>query len=163
MPLKQLARRFNIIAHGGVPMSRVKEAKQIMAEGKMNCAQAVLTAFCEELGMQKEMGRRLASGFGGGMARTNNTCGAVTGAFMVLGLREYPEIKDPRERLEKVYAQVKEFRDKFIEENGSIHCSDLVGYDLSTADGLSSARENKAFFTVCPKFVEDAVNILENL
>jgi C_GCAxxG_C_C family probable redox protein len=144
-------------------MSKSKQAKQIMIDGKMNCAQAVLTTFCEELGLQKEIALRLAGGFGGGMARTNNNCGAVTGAFMVLGLREYPEIKDPRERQEKVYALIREFRDRFIKANASIRCGDLVGYDLSTDEGLKLARENKAFFNVCPKFVEDAVNILEDL
>ncbi len=58
---------------------------------------------------------------------------------------------------------IREFRDKFIEANASILCGELVGYDLSNVDGLNSARANNAFFTVCPKFAEDAVNILENL
>ncbi|OGO16414.1 MAG: hypothetical protein A2Z02_02900 [Chloroflexi bacterium RBG_16_48_7] len=144
-------------------MDRAKKAAKIMAEGKMNCAQTVLTTFCEELGLQKDLALGLAGGFGGGMARTNNVCGAVSGACMVLGLRQYPGITEPRQRLEKVYSLVNEFNKRFTASHGSVRCTDLVGYDLSTMDGLNTARGNNAFFTICPKFVEDAVSLLETL
>ena len=97
------------------------------------------------------------------MSRTNNVCGAVSGACMVLGLRKYPGTKNSRQKLDKVYSVVKEFNKRFAASNGSTRCTDLIGFDLSTADGLDAARSSNAFITVCPKFVADAVSILEIL
>jgi len=144
-------------------MSKAKQAAKIMAAGKMNCAQTVLTTFCEDLGLEKEVALNLAGGFGGGMSRTNNVCGAVSGACMVLGLRQHPGIRNRRQKLEKAYSLVNEFNRLFTASHGSVMCTDLVGFDLSTREGLDNARSSNVFFTVCPKFVEDAVSIIETL
>jgi C_GCAxxG_C_C family probable redox protein len=129
----------------------------------MSCAQAVLSVYYGELALDKSTALRIALGFGAGMGRTGNVCGAVTGAYMVLGLRPYPELQAPMEKKDKVYSLVKEFNDKFTTLNKSINCSDLLGCDLSTPEGLAAARSRKLFSTACPKFVTDAVNILEEL
>ena len=65
-------------------MLRSENARLNMVESKMNCAQSVLTAFSDELGLDRNTALRLARGFGGGMGRTGKTCGAVTGAYMVI-------------------------------------------------------------------------------
>ncbi len=52
----------------------------------MNCAQAVVIAFSDELDFDREMAARISCGFGGGMGRLQETCGAATGSFMVLGI-----------------------------------------------------------------------------
>jgi len=144
-------------------MSRADEAATLVADSKMNCAQAVLSVFCEELGLDKATALRIALGFGAGMGRSGGVCGAVTGAYMVLGLRPYPELKTPVEKKEKVYALVREFNRRFVELHRSIMCTDLIGYDLSTPDGLAGARSQKIFSTKCQKFVSDAVSILEEI
>ena len=59
-----------------------------MKEHRINCAQTVITTFCEELGLDRAIALQVANGFGGGMGRTGRTCGAVTGAYMVLGLSQ---------------------------------------------------------------------------
>lgn len=51
-----------------------------------NCAQAVVGAFCDEIGMTQSAALRLASAFGGGMGRMREVCGAVSGMYMVLGI-----------------------------------------------------------------------------
>jgi C_GCAxxG_C_C family probable redox protein len=144
-------------------MSKATEAAEKMAVSQMNCAQTVLSIFCEELGLEKAAALKVALAFGAGMGRTGNVCGAVTGAYMVLGLRSYPELKTPVEKKEKVYSLVKEFNRHFTALNKSIHCSDLLGCDMSTPEGLAAARANKAFSTTCPKLVADAVSILEEM
>ena len=144
-------------------MSRAGEAAEIMAGSQMNCAQAVLSIFCEELGLDKADALKIALAFGAGMGRTGSVCGAVTGAYMMLGLKPYPELSSPLERKEKVYSLVKEFNDRFTALNKSINCSDLIGRDLSKPDGLAAARSKKLFATICPKLVADAVTILEEM
>lgn len=51
-----------------------------------NCAQAVLLAFCEDYGMDRETAMMIAASFGAGMGGLRETCGTVTGANMVIGL-----------------------------------------------------------------------------
>ncbi|MCX6003438.1 MAG: C-GCAxxG-C-C family protein, partial [Chloroflexi bacterium] len=57
-----------------------------MVEHHVNCAQSVLSVFCEELRLDRNLALRIAMGFGVGMRRTGKTCGSVIGAYMVLGL-----------------------------------------------------------------------------
>jgi C_GCAxxG_C_C family probable redox protein len=129
----------------------------------MNCAQSVLTVFCEDLGLDRISALKIATGFGGGMARSGRTCGAATGAYMVLGLTQRLTPENPRESLEKTYALIREFNKQFEAAHGSLTCRDLLSIDLNTPEGLISAREKKVFTTVCPVFVSDAVKILDSL
>lgn len=144
-------------------MSRADTAAQNIASGKMNCAQSVLTAFCEEFGLNSKQAIKIAMGFGGGMGRTGRTCGAVTGAYMVIGMTAGLGSEKPQESKENVYRLVREFDRKFCEKNGSTLCIDLLGCDLSTPEGLAAAREKGLFTTLCPKFVKDAVEILDQM
>ncbi|WP_226846759.1 C-GCAxxG-C-C family protein [Dehalogenimonas etheniformans] len=141
-------------------MTRSEEARMNMVESKMNCAQSVLTAFCEELELDKATALKLSRGFGGGMGRTGKTCGAVTGAFMVIGLSES---KTAREGVEAVYAWIQEFTRRFNGRYGSTECTELIGCDLSNAEGLSRARGEGVFTKICPDIVKSAVEILEQI
>ena len=143
-------------------MSKATEAAELMAGSRMNCAQAVLSAFAGELGLDKATALKIALPFGAGMGRTGGVCGAVTGAYMVLGLMPYHDLS-PIERKEKVYSLVQAFKQRFIALNNSIDCPELLGCDLSTPEGLADARSKKIFASACPKFVADAVNILEEM
>jgi C_GCAxxG_C_C family probable redox protein len=131
-----------------------------MVESKMNCAQSVLTAFSDELGIDRATALKLARGFGGGMGRTGKTCGAVTGAYMVIGLSE-PRMA--REGIEAVYLKIQEFDKRFVEFHASTCCTELLNGDLSTPEGLARARAEGLFTRVCPNLVRDAVEILEGI
>ena len=135
----------------------------LMAASQMNCAQATLSVFCDELGLDKSTALKTALGFGAGMGRTDGICGAVTGAYMVLGLRAYPELDSPMAKKEKVYALVAEFNQRFKAINKSINCSELLGCNLSQPEGRARAREQGLFNSLCAKMVADAVTILEEL
>jgi len=98
------------------------------------------------------------------MGHLGETCGAVTGAFMVIGLKcGQTEDADDKERKKKTYKLVNEFVEKFNARNGSINCTELLRCDLSTPEGLTRAKEQNLFTTRCPKFVQDAAEILEEL
>jgi C_GCAxxG_C_C family probable redox protein len=143
-------------------MNRAAEAAEKINTSQMNCAQAVLTAFCEELGMDKSMALKTALAFGAGMGRTGGLCGAVTGAYMVLGLKPFLELT-PAEKKEKVYALVGEFNRRFKALHNSIECSALLGCDLGTPEGMAAARAKKLVSNTCPGLVYDSVSSLEGL
>jgi len=140
-------------------MSRIELALSRFAEG-FNCSQAVFSSCAE--GMDEETALRIASGFGGGMGRMAGTCGAVTGAMMVLGLRFGGTAPD-REAKERVYARIREFADRFKARNGSLVCRDLLGCDISTPEGYEVAQEKELFTTTCPRLVRAAAEILEEM
>jgi C_GCAxxG_C_C family probable redox protein len=128
-----------------------------------NCSQSVLTAFCNELGLNDEMAFRIACGFGGGMGRMAKTCGAVAGAFMVIGLKYGQTQGDDKAAKERTYTLVKAFADLFAKQHGSIECRELLACDIDTPEGLKVANEKGLFKTICPKYVESAVKLLEKV
>jgi C_GCAxxG_C_C family probable redox protein len=144
-------------------MSRADSAAENIAGAKMNCSQSVITAYCEELGLDRKLALKVALGFGGGMGRTGKTCGAVTGAYMVLGLRQNPTPETAVQVKDKAYALVKEFNRRFIEKNGTLNCKELIGCDLSTPEGAAYFKEKGLSAAVCSRFVHDAVEILEEM
>jgi C_GCAxxG_C_C family probable redox protein len=143
-------------------MDKTSHALSIFDSG-FNCAQSVLTAFCKEFGLHDEMAFKIACGFGGGMGRMAKTCGAVTGAFMVIGLKYGQTQSNDKAAKEKVYTIVREFGDLFAKEHGSLECRELLNCDINTPHGLKTANEKDLFKTICPKCVESAVKILEEI
>ena len=122
----------------------------------------MLSAYATRLGLDGNTALKIASGFGGGIGRMAETCGAVTGAMMVLGL-EHGNTAPDREAKERVYEQVREFAQRFRARNGSLLCRELLGCDISTPEGLQQAREADFVLKICPKFVRDAAEILEEM
>ena len=139
--------------------SKVDDAVAYFDEG-FSCSQSVLTAYCEEFGLDIETARLIASGFGGGMGRLQETCGAVTGAFMVIGLKYGYFEKEDKAAKEKTYALVQKFAALFEERNKSIKCIDLVGEDMRHGDLLKAMERVRE---ICPKLVKDAAEILESV
>ena len=139
-------------------MDGVERATLSFREG-FNCAQAVLSAYGSEFGLNHELALKVAAAFGGGMGRQGGTCGAVTGALMAIGLRSGMARVDEQAK-EKTYHLVREFTEAFKTRNGSIICKELLGLDISTVDGRKKATEEKLFTTLCPKLVRDAAEII---
>ena len=132
-------------------------------EGWNNCAQAILTSFCEKDGLDREIALKLTTGFGGGMASMGNTCGAVTGAFMVIGLKHGRILEEEIEEKEKTKEIILEFVKRFKEKYTSIMCRDLIGCDLSTEEGQEKAENEDLYNKICKNLVGDAAAILTGL
>jgi C_GCAxxG_C_C family probable redox protein len=143
-------------------MNRVENAVSNMKNG-LCCSQSILCAYGRSFGLDPEMALRLAAGFCGGMGRMAGTCGAVTGAYMVLGLKGDVEAAADREGRGRICEAAREFAKQFTARNGSVCCKDLMGCDISTAEGMAFANEKGLFPTICPKMVRDAAEILEEL
>lgn len=137
-------------------MSRVEEAVSCLKEG-FSCSQAVPSAYGTESGLDREIALKVSGAFGDGMGRMGGTCGAVTGAFMVIGLKYGKTKAEDNQTREKAYTLVREFVAEFEPRNGSIICRELIGGDIGTPEGMKTARN------VCPKLVTDAAEIIERL
>jgi C_GCAxxG_C_C family probable redox protein len=127
-----------------------------------SCSQSVLSAFASDLGLELDAALRVSAAFGGGMGRTGRTCGAVTGALMVLGLR-YGATRPDSAAKERTYAMVREFVARFEARHGATACADLLGVNIGTPEGQAAAREANLFKAVCPELVASAATILEEM
>jgi len=129
----------------------------------LNCSQAVLGEYAEENGVDYGSALKIACGFGGGIGRMGCTCGAVTGAVAVIGLRACgPDPLDPMTKA-RVYSLVRSFVERFEAKHQTVSCRELLGCDISTAEGFAEVQRTGVLETRCPSFVEDAIEILEEM
>ena len=142
-------------------MNRSEKAISDFNKG-YNCAQSVFTAFSEEFGIIEKQSRSIASGFGGGFGRLQETCGAVTGAIMVIGCKFFKGNQWPSSK-EVIYKKTREFVEKFKQRNGTIKCLELIGINIGTEEGMQIANEKNLFKVKCEKYIKDACEILEEI
>jgi len=142
--------------------AKEEKAVELYMDG-YNCAQSVLGAYCEELGLDLETALKTACGFGGGGMKYKNTCGAVSGAFMVIGLKCGQYIKGDAAAKGHCYKKIQEFSDKFKEKQGTVICGELLKIDKNIDIETEIERIKPLFKTICPEFVKSAVQILENI
>ncbi len=143
-------------------MKRPEKAFNYYING-FNCAQSVIVSFADALQMDEEATLRISSGFGGGMGGMQETCGAVTGAFMVIGFLRGKYKQGDDEAKEKTNNLIQEFSRKFAEKHGSINCMALINFDLNTEKGRKEAEKEDVFLKKCSIFVKEAVEILEEV
>ena len=139
-------------------MNKAEAAAELFVN--YNCAQSVLTVFAEDFGLDKETALQASAGFGAGMGRLQETCGAVSGAIMVLGLKSGFKESDRRDKINEVYAKVRRLADDFTREKGTIKCRELLGCDLSTEEGQAFFREHN-LRSNCREYVKLCCNLLE--
>ena len=122
----------------------------------------MLAAYGPRYGLSESQALRVAAGFAAGM-RMSETCGAVTGAFMVFGLAKCgPDCKVAEDR-QAAYDAVVAFSKAFRERQGSLTCRELLGCDVSTPEGAQAAREAGLFSTKCVDFVRCAAELVEEM
>jgi len=143
-------------------MSKAENARATFRKG-FNCSQAVLSSFGEEFGLDPIMAYKVAAAFGGGMGHMGETCGAVTGAFMVIGLKYGLTVADGSQSHKKAFSAVQDFVEQFKSRHGSIVCRDLLGFDISDRNAFREAMKQGIPQKICPKLVQDAADIVETL
>jgi C_GCAxxG_C_C family probable redox protein len=127
------------------------------------CSSAVFSSFSEDLGLAGESAKKIACGFGAGVSKTGNICGAVSGSILVIGLKYGKTHTGDEGATEKTRALVREFIQEFTARNGSVNCTELLGYNLSNPEEYEKARRAGLFTTKCPGFVRDAAEILDRI
>lgn len=143
-------------------MSKVEKAVSCFKDG-FSCSQAILSTYGTEFRLEREIALKIATGFGGGIGRLGKTCGAVSGAIMVIGLKYGNNTKGDNQTKEKTYELVREFINRFETLNSSIVCNELLDCDISTPEGLKYAIDKEVFKTICPNLVRSVSEILEQI
>jgi C_GCAxxG_C_C family probable redox protein len=129
-----------------------------------NCAQAVLYSFCDSLGFERDTALRLACGFGAGIARSQQICGAISGGIVVLGLRYGRGEGCEQAYAEETYRKVQELMSRFEAKHGTFLCRALLeGCDLNTPEGQQNFKDNDLKNRVCKSCVKFVVEHLEEV
>lgn len=140
-----------------------EEVLEEFMEG-FDCCQVVFHHWAKQLGMDEETAYKISTGFGAGMLQ-GETCGAVVGAYMALGLK-YGCCKTGEEgQDQKVASIIKnvQFRDELMKKYSSTMCKELLEADFSTPEGMKYIREKEMMTTFCPQLVADILEILDKI
>lgn len=142
--------------------NKIKIAREKFESG-YNCSQSVLFVCMDKNQISQDTALKIANGFGAGMGRMQEVCGAVTGAIMVLGLKYGRGENEDRNATEQTYQKTRDFIKSFEDIHDSIICRELLnGCDLRTEEGQTEFMEKGLLENTCVKCVETAVRILEN-
>ena len=129
-----------------------------------NCAQAMFFSCCDDLDFDKDTALKLACGFGAGMARKQEVCGAVSGGILAIGLKYGRGENQDRTSTDTTYMKVRELMSRFESEHGSCICRTLLnGCDLNTAEGQRYFKENDLLHKACAGCVKSVAEILEDV
>ena len=128
---------------------RQQRAQELHGKG-YNCAQSVACAYCDLVGLDEQTAYKMAEGFGLGMG-VMDMCGALSGAFMLAGVKGSAGIEAPGTTKAQTYQQTREMANAFKEKNGTYLCCELKG----VADG--NVRRS------CPGCIEDACALVEKM
>ena len=108
-----------------------------------NCSQSVVAAFAPQLGLTEEMALRLSAGFGAGIGRMREVCGAFCGVVTVLSM-VYADPTDPKDK-SRMYALVQQAAEQYRSRNGgSIICRELLAKAGAAPAGGTAAEERTA-------------------
>jgi C_GCAxxG_C_C family probable redox protein len=149
-------------AHGEVEVSvePADRAAALFDEG-FSCSQSVLMAHAERLELSRNQASGVAACFGGGMSRMGGVCGAVTGAFMVLGLHSGKRTSDDTAAEDRTREACLSLVRDFRARHGSIRCRTLIGVDLNDTEARQAAKAAGLFAQRCTSFVRDATSMAE--
>jgi C_GCAxxG_C_C family probable redox protein len=129
-----------------------------------NCAQSVLYAYGPDLGLDREMALKVATGLGAGMGRRGEVCGALTGGILVLGLKYGRGGQQDRSATEDTYQKTLDLMARFEQRHGSCFCRVLLdGCDLRTAEGQRYFKEHDLLHKTCVKCVQTVVEGLAGI
>ena len=146
-----------------IHMDHATKARELFCSG-YNCAQAVAGAFAEEMGLPLETVTKIASGFGGGMGGMRETCGAVSGMFMTIGMLKGHALPESNEEKTAHYARIRALADAFKAEHGTLICRDLLASLPGKLSENPSERTAEYYKSrPCALYVEDAARIVEKM
>ncbi len=128
-----------------------------------DCSQVVVSHFAEKMGITEDLANKVAACFGGGMMQAD-TCGAFTGALMVIGLKYgHYDVEQLLAQKDVMMAKSAEFKKKFFESRNTCNCKELIGYDVSTPEGFQAALESGRMMEFCPALVKEVIAMLDEV
>jgi len=143
--------------------NRTEIAVSKFSEG-YNCAQSVFYSYCDALRFDQNTALKMACGFGAGMGRKEEVCGAVTGGIMVIGAKYGRGEGDDRTATELTYKKTRELMDRFEKKHGTFICRKLLnGCELTTEEGQKHFKDNHLADAICKPCVRSVVEILDSI
>ena len=140
---------------------KAKKAEELFLSG-YNCAQSVFCAFCEDFGIDFEVGLKMTSSMGGGMGRLREVCGAVSSMFLLVGLKRGYIENNNDEIKANHYKLIQDLADEFKNEFGSILCRNLLGEDRGSY--VPDKRTEEYYKTrPCAEFIKYAAKLTEKI
>jgi len=146
-------------------MDRVEKAIARHNSG-FGCAQTVASVFAEDFGIDEVTAQKLSLGLGGGIGRSGEVCGALSGAILVLGMKYGVSSMDGeanKAAKEKVYDLDQELIRQYKERAGAIRCNDILGFDMNDPEARTAAKDKGVFNVVCNGCIKNSVEILEKM
>lgn len=142
-------------------MNRAEKTKDLFIKGGLNCAQAIMTVYGVEFGIDSDAARTYGRPLGGGFGVTGEICGFLSGAALVLShAYSHPDEEQAKKKTrEKVAALLETFK----QAHGAVTCNQLLGVQRSTVEGEKKIKSEKLVPTHCPGFGLDTARMLEKL
>ena len=143
-------------------MTHKEKAEQLLHQ-KYHCSQALFGAFASDFGMDLKTAFKISTCFGGGM-RQGGVCGCITGSLLVLGMAL--GFFDPQDTERETYGNQKtdEFIRRFTQAmDGVTRCRDILGQDISKAEGMAAIRREGLILQKCPRAINISIEILEDM
>lgn len=136
------------------------EANELFRSG-LNCSQAIVAVFSEEHGFPAETALKIAYPFGRGMGGCGHTCGALTGAMMVIGMKYGTASQNETDKMKLAREKTRRLIEIFESEHGTTLCNDLTSFDQRKLNGPELMAMLPHFHNTCRKFLETVVTFLE--
>lgn len=130
--------------------SRIEQTIERKNKG-YNCAQAVACTYCDLVGLDEQTVFRMTEGLGAGMGNMEGTCGAVSGACILAGMKKSTGNLDHPDSKADTLKLAKEIMKHFEDRNTSVTCKELKG--IETGKVLRS----------CSDCIRDAAEFVETL
>ena len=128
----------------------------------IDCSQVVAGEFAEELGITQEEAYKMAAGFGGGMG-IGETCGAVVGAMIVLGMKYGHFDTEHMEQKDIMNGKSSRILEKFGKKYDSCSCKGLLKHDIADPEDMQKILEKGLLVNFCPEVVKDTIEILKEV
>lgn len=141
--------------------SRASQVEWYMRNGACG-SQAFVAAYGDLFGISQETALKIACGFSGGIGLTGEVCGMVTGAVMLLGLKNGPANVGRKKSYEKTVELAKQFSKDFRTQHKTVVCRELIQCDISTPEQYAKAHENTKTWEICFQGAKTIVDLLEN-
>ncbi len=143
-----------------IKLDEIKQAASELFYSGYNCAQSVVSSFTDFLEIDNQTALNFAVGFGGGMGRLQETCGALTGAYLVLGLHNGKKFSDNSDKVDATYPMIQQIEKDFTQINGASSCRSLINCDLNIEEGQAEFKEKDLKKKVCEKCIHSSIELV---
>ncbi|MDA3899690.1 MAG: C-GCAxxG-C-C family protein [Spirochaetes bacterium] len=142
-------------------MSRSEKGVSKFKEG-FNCSQSVLFSYADRLGISEDNALKIMTGFGAGMGRRQEICGAVSGGIAVLSMLYGRTGSDDKQKTDETYDKTRKLIEAFISNYGTVNCLSLLGGCRLLSEEGQQRFKDENMIKHCYDFVRFVIEHLEN-